>query len=102
MPASDNGLSLLGLIFPNLRFSRVNIVRGTGALGPAESSNIDIIVMDDFLDEEPAEVPEPATLLLLGASAIARRPGQRLEAEGSYASARSSRSSATTSVPSAR
>lgn len=69
VPAADNGLSFLGLIFPNLPFSQVNIVSGTDPLGVAESGTIDIIVMDDFLYKEPAVVPEPATLLLLGVSA---------------------------------
>jgi hypothetical protein len=68
--ADDNGLSFLGLIFPNLPFSQVNIVSGTDPLGVAESGTIDIIVMDDFLYKEPAVVPEPATLLLLGVSAV--------------------------------
>jgi PEP-CTERM motif-containing protein len=71
VPAADNnGLSFLGLIFPNLPFSQVNIVSGTDPLGVAESGSIDIIVMDDFLYKEPAVVPEPATLLLLGVSAV--------------------------------
>lgn len=71
VPAADNnGLSFLGLIFPNLPFSQVNIVSGTDPLGVAESGSIDIIVMDDFLYKEPAVVPEPATLILLGVSAV--------------------------------
>lgn len=70
VPASDNGLSFLGLIFPNLPFGQVRIVSGNAALGVAEGGTSDVIVMDDLLYREPSPVPEPATLLLLGASAL--------------------------------
>jgi hypothetical protein len=65
-PAANNGLSFLGLLFPGEAISQVQIISGNVPLGPSESGAIDIIVMDDFLYSEPAVVPEPATLLLVG------------------------------------
>jgi hypothetical protein len=45
----------------------VRIVTGTTALGPSESTGVDLVVMDDFLYGEPqALVPEPGTLALVG------------------------------------
>ena len=67
--AANNGLSFLGLLFPGEAISQVQIISGNVPLGPSESGGIDIIVMDDFLYSEPAVVPEPATLLLLGTTA---------------------------------
>jgi hypothetical protein len=69
--AANNGLSFLGVMFPEL-VGKVQILSGNVPLGAAsESGSIDIIVMDDFLYKEPAVVPEPATLLLVGVSALA-------------------------------
>jgi hypothetical protein len=48
----------------------VRIVTGTSALGPSETPSVDLVVMDDFLYGEPRAVPEPATLLLLGAGLV--------------------------------
>lgn len=69
VPAANNGLSFLGLLFPGEAISQVQIISGNVPLGPSESGAIDIIVMDDFLYSEPAVVPEPATLLLVGTTA---------------------------------
>lgn len=69
VPAANNGLSFLGLLFPGEAISQVQIISGNVPLGPSESGAIDIIVMDDFLYSEPAVVPEPATLFLLGTTA---------------------------------
>ena len=69
VPAANNGLSFLALLFPSEAISQVQIISGNVPLGPAESGGIDIIVMDDFLYSEPAVVPEPATLLLFGTTA---------------------------------
>ena len=66
---ANNGLSFLGVVFPEL-IGKVEILSGNVPLGVSESGAIDIIVMDDFLYKEPAVVPEPATLVLLGASAL--------------------------------
>jgi hypothetical protein len=48
----------------------VRIVTGTTALGPSESSGVDLVVMDDFLYGEPRAIPAPASLLLLGAGLL--------------------------------
>ena len=66
VPAANDGLSFLGLIFPGEAIDQVQIISGNVPLGPSESGAIDIIVMDDFLFSEPAVVPEPMTLLLFG------------------------------------
>jgi hypothetical protein len=73
VPAANNGLSFLGLIFPDQFIGRVQILSGNVPLGVSESGAIDVIVMDDFLYREPTVVPEPSTLLLLGAAAIGLR-----------------------------
>ena len=49
----------------------VRIITGTTALGPSESSTVDLVVMDDFLYGEPQQVPQPATLLLLALGLLA-------------------------------
>jgi hypothetical protein len=66
---TNNGLSFLGVVFPEL-IGKVEILSGNVPLGVSETGAIDIIVMDDFLFKEPAVVPEPTTLMLLGASAL--------------------------------
>jgi hypothetical protein len=49
----------------------VRIITGTTALGPSESSTVDLVVMDDFLYGEPQQVPQPASLLLLALGLLA-------------------------------
>src|SRR4029453_8123247 len=44
----------------------VRIVTGTNALGPNESSAVDLVVMDDFLYGEPQRVPHPSSVQLPG------------------------------------
>lgn len=63
--------------------AHVRITTGNAALGPNESSVVDLVVMDDFLYAEPQRfVPEPGTLVLLIAglvvmSAVACRARRR-------------------------
>jgi hypothetical protein len=45
---------------------RVRITTGTTALGPSESSTVDLVVMDDFFYGEPLAIPLPGTAALLG------------------------------------
>jgi hypothetical protein len=49
----------------------VRIVTGTAALGPNETSIIDLAVMDDVLYAEPQAVPEPWSLELVGFGLVA-------------------------------
>ena len=80
-------LSFLGILFGDPIVSRVRITSGNAALGGNESSNIDLVVMDDFIFGEPtlaAAVPEPASwaMMLLGFGAIGfsmRRKGRGTE-----------------------
>ncbi len=59
-PVSDNGLSFLGVSFPDPIVSRVRIEYGNSPLGPDDGNGIDVAVMDDFIYGEPVAVPEPA------------------------------------------
>ncbi len=74
-PVADNGLSFLGVSFPDPIVSRVRIEYGNTALGPNDGNGIDVAVMDDFIYGEPVAVPEPAIgmLSLLSVACAARR-----------------------------
>ncbi len=56
-PIADEGLSFLGVIFPEPIVHRVRISYGTGALGPDDGDGVDVAVMDDFIYGEPQPVP---------------------------------------------
>ena len=56
-PISDNGLSFLGVAFPEPIVHRVRIAYGTTALGPADGPQSDVAVMDDFIYGEPQAIP---------------------------------------------
>jgi hypothetical protein len=52
-PVSKGGLSFLGAVFPEPVVARVRIEYGSGKLGPNESADYDVAVMDDFIYGEP-------------------------------------------------
>jgi hypothetical protein len=52
-PVSEGGLSFLGVVFPEPTVARVRIEYGSGELGPDESADYDVAVMDDFIYGEP-------------------------------------------------
>ena len=56
VPKSKNGLSFLGVAFPKPIVGRVQIVYGTSKLGPDDSKQRDVAVMDDFIYGEPRAV----------------------------------------------
>jgi hypothetical protein len=56
-PISNNGLSFLGVAFPEPIVRRVRIAYGTTALGPDDGPDNDVAVMDDFIYGEPQAVP---------------------------------------------
>ena len=55
-PISNNGLSFLGVAFPEPIVHRVRITYGTVALGPDDSAQNDVAVMDDFIYGEPQAI----------------------------------------------
>lgn len=52
-PIADSGLSFLGVLFAQPVVHRVRITYGTVALGPNDSQQDDVAVMDDFIYGEP-------------------------------------------------
>ena len=72
LPANE-GLSFLGVQFTGGELiGRVRITTGNSSLGPNDGGGVDVVVMDDFLyaEQRAAAVPEPSTILLLGAGLI--------------------------------
>ena len=66
VPTANNGLSFLGVRFDaGERIGRVRVTTGNSILGNTDTSTNDVVVLDDFIYAEPANVPEPGTLLLL-------------------------------------
>lgn len=63
-PIADNGLSFLGVVFPEPLVFRVEVRYGTGALGPDDGAGgVDVAVMDNFIFGEPQPVAgDEATL----------------------------------------
>jgi hypothetical protein len=56
-PIADNGLSFLGVVYPEAIVYRVEVRYGTGALGPDDGAGeIDVAVMDNFIYGEPQAV----------------------------------------------
>ena len=79
VPVANNGLSFLGVRFnAGERVTRVRITSGNAALGPNDGGTVDVVAMDDFIFAEVQRtVPEPSTLPLLGAAALALRLTRR-------------------------
>lgn len=67
-PIADNGLSFLGVAFPTAVVHRVRITYGTVALGPDDSPENDVAVMDDFIYGEPQAIPGAAASTLAPAA----------------------------------
>jgi hypothetical protein len=68
----------LGVQFDSSVINRVRITSGNTALGAGINDGaFDVAVMDDFLYAEPQAVPEPGSLILLGAGVIAIAVGMR-------------------------
>lgn len=57
VPIADNGLSFLGVAFSEPCVAKVRIEYGTVALGPDDSRENDVAVMDDFIFGEPHALP---------------------------------------------
>lgn len=56
--AAPHGFSLLGVSFPDEKITRIKIISGNGALGSgnkdvSDAGAYDLVVMDDFLYDEP-------------------------------------------------
>jgi hypothetical protein len=62
-PVSKGGLSFLGAVFPDPVVARVRIEYGSGKLGPDESADYDVAVMDDFIYGEPQPNARPQVTL---------------------------------------
>jgi hypothetical protein len=68
VPASNNGLSFVGVSFTaGERAARVRLTLGTAALGPDETGGTDVVALDDFIYGEPRGLPS-ATLLAVTTS----------------------------------
>lgn len=70
LPNSNESLTFLGVTFDLGKVvSRARITSGNQSLGPNETDQMDLVVMDDFIYGEPVaarqSVPEPSTLALL-------------------------------------
>jgi hypothetical protein len=71
--SGNQTFSFLGLLLEPGEglIARVRITTGNAALGPNESSAVDVVVMDDFIYAEHRRVvPEPRTLVLLIAGLV--------------------------------
>ena len=53
VPPNDGGFSFLGVLFEKPIVARVRIEYGTSPLGPDDSAENDVAVMDDFIYDEP-------------------------------------------------
>jgi hypothetical protein len=53
VPIADGDLSFIGVVFPKAVISRVRVQMGTVVLGPDDSAENDVSVMDNFIYGEP-------------------------------------------------
>lgn len=72
-PDTFKSFSFAGYVFDSPVVSRVHLVVGDLDLlrNPFPSPGMDAVAMDDFIYGEPAPVPEPATMALMGAGLAA-------------------------------
>ena len=56
VPANDGGFSFLGVAFDKAIVARVHIDYGTDQIGPDDSVDNDVAVMDDFIYAEPLAI----------------------------------------------
>lgn len=57
VPLSNNGLSFLGVVFEQPVVYQVRVTYGTVSLGPDDSPENDVAVMDNFIYGEPQPLP---------------------------------------------
>jgi hypothetical protein len=60
VPPNDGGFSFLGVLFEKPIVARVRIEYGTSPLGPDDSAENDVAVMDDFIYDEPQPLYVPS------------------------------------------
>jgi len=70
LPGGAQSLSFLGVDFGSDVVSRVELTNGNAALGPDQTPEVDLVVMDDFVYGEPVSAPEGATVMLLGGALL--------------------------------
>jgi hypothetical protein len=59
VPVADQGLSFLGVAFADPIVFSVRVEYGSASLGPADTPENDVAVMDDFIYGEPQPIPAP-------------------------------------------
>jgi hypothetical protein len=59
VPVSEDGFSFLGVRFSGAGILTVRIAYGNSPLGPDESAEVDVAVMDDFFYGEPFRAGDP-------------------------------------------
>jgi hypothetical protein len=55
--AGDGNFSFFGIVFEEPVIARVRITTGNAILGPDDSEDVDVVVMDDFFYGEPKAIP---------------------------------------------
>jgi hypothetical protein len=68
---SFKAMSFLGVSFPTPIIARVHITNGGFDLNLTQFGADDAVAMDDFIYGEPVRVPEPGSVVLAGAAALA-------------------------------